>query len=102
MPTIVFASPKGGAGKTTAALVLANQLARSAPVVVIDADPNMPIKAWSNSAGAKNITVTSDVDEDNIIERIEEAASIAPFVIVDLEGTAAKIVLLAISQADLV
>lgn len=102
MPTIVFASPKGGAGKTTAALVLANQLARSAPVALVDADPNQPLKGWAKGASIPNVTVVSDVDEDNIIDRIEEAASKVPFVIVDLEGTAAKIVLLAISQADLV
>jgi chromosome partitioning protein len=41
------------------------------------------------------------VDEDNIIERIEEAAQKSPIVVVDLEGTAAKIVVLAVSQADL-
>ena len=47
MPTIVFVSPKGGAGKTTSALVLAEQLARSADVTVIDADPNRPIENWA-------------------------------------------------------
>jgi chromosome partitioning protein len=102
MPTIVFASPKGGAGKTTAALVLANQLARATPVAVVDADPNQPLKNWARNGPSPNLTVVSDVDEDNIIDRIEEAASKVPFVIVDLEGTAAKIVLLAVSQADLV
>ncbi|MFN5210517.1 ParA family protein, partial [Brevundimonas sp.] len=49
-----------------------------------------------------NLSVVADADEDNIIEKIEEAASASPFVIVDLEGTAAKIVLLAVSQADFV
>lgn len=44
----------------------------------------------------------ADVDEDTIIDRIEEAAAKTPFAVVDLEGTAAKIVLLAVSQADLV
>ena len=39
MPVISFANPKGGAGKTTTALVLATQLAsRGAQVLIIDAD----------------------------------------------------------------
>ena len=102
MPTIVFVSPKGGAGKTTAALLLANQLASSYDVTLIDADPNRPIKAWASGGNTpKRLSVVSDVDEDNIIERIEEAAQKSPLVVVDLEGTAAKIVVLAVSQADL-
>lgn len=103
MPTIVFVSPKGGVGKTTAALVLATQIAKAARVTVIDADPNHPIAAWSKEAELPdNLSVVADADEDNIIEKIEEAASASPFAIVDLEGTAAKIVLLAVSQADFV
>jgi chromosome partitioning protein len=103
MPTIVFVSPKGGAGKTTSSLVLAEQLARAANVTVIDADPNRPIESWTKG-GAKpeRMHIMADADEENIIERIEEAAARTPFVIVDLEGTASKIVLMAISQADLV
>lgn len=103
MPIIAFVSPKGGAGKTTSALVLADQIARAADVTVIDADPNKPIFKWSQG-GAKpeRMSVVSEVDENDIIDKIEEAASRTPFVIVDLEGTAAKIVVLAISQADLV
>ena len=103
MPTIVFVSPPGGAGKTTAALILASELSRAARVTVIDADPNHPIKAWAaGGGGSGSLAVVSDADEENIIERIEEAAAQTPFVVVDLEGTAAKIVLLAVSQADLV
>ena len=103
MPTIVFMSPKGGAGKTTSALVLSSQLARSVPVTVIDADPNHPIATWSKGSNVPaNLTVMADADEENIIERIEEAAAKTPFVIVDLEGTASKIVVMAVSQADFV
>jgi len=103
MATIAFVSPKGGAGKTTSALVLAEQLARGADVTIIDADPNRPIESWAKG-GAKpeRLHIVADADEENIMDRIEEAASRTPFVIVDLEGTAAKIVLMAISQADFV
>jgi chromosome partitioning protein len=39
MPTIVFASPKCGAGKSTSAVVLATELAgQGASVMIIDAD----------------------------------------------------------------
>jgi chromosome partitioning protein len=103
MATVVFISPKGGAGKTTAALVLACELARAAGVTIIDADPNRPIAGWSSSGNAPaNLTVVSNVDEENIIDQIEVASGKTSFVIVDLEGTAAKIVLLAASQADFV
>jgi chromosome partitioning protein len=103
MPTIAFVSSKGGAGKTTSAFLLATALARFQGVTVIDADPNHPIQSWASGGNApENLTVVSDVDEDTIIERIEDAAANTPFVIVDLEGTAAKIVVYAISQADLV
>jgi chromosome partitioning protein len=103
MPTIAFVSPKGGAGKTTSAFLLATTLAKFQPVTVIDADPNHPIQTWANGGNAPpGLTVVSDVDEDTIIERIEDSAAKTPFVVVDLEGTASKIVLLAISQADLV
>src|SRR3712207_1669174 len=52
MPTIVLASPKGGAGKTTSAVLLATELAQSgAAVTVIDADPNRNISEWAARPG---------------------------------------------------
>lgn len=103
MPTIVFISPKGGAGKTTSALVLATQIAKRSEVTVIDADPNHPIQAWA-AGGNKPATmsVISDANEETIADRIDDAAAKTPFVIVDLEGTASKIVVMAVTRADFV
>ncbi len=103
MPTIVFVSPKGGAGKTTSAFLLSTALAKLYAVTVIDADPNHPIQKWAQGGNTPaGLTIVSDASEDSIIERIEDAATKTPFVIVDLEGTASKIVIYAISQADFV
>lgn len=103
MPSIVFVSPKGGAGKTTSALVLATQLAKmGTAVTIIDADPNHPVKLWAKGGLPDRLTVISDVTEENIADQIEEAAGKTPFVVVDLEGTAATIVAYAISEADFV
>ena len=104
MPTIVFASPKGGVGKSTAAVLLATELAGfGASVTLIDADPNRPLSQWAKRPSKPaHLTVLSDVAEDSIIDIIESAASQTPFVIVDLEGTASMMVAYAMSRADLV
>ena len=76
MPVIVFASPKGGAGKSTSAVILATQLAlKGATVTAIDADPNRPVSQWARRPGCpENLTVLADVSEATIIETIEDAA----------------------------
>jgi chromosome partitioning protein len=102
--TIVFASPKGGAGKSTSAVLLAGELANSGhAVTVIDADPNRPVSRWAKRPGKPaTLTVLDDITEDTIIETIEAAAKRSRYVIVDLEGTANVMVAYAISRADLV
>jgi chromosome partitioning protein len=103
MPTIVFANPKGGAGKSTSALVLATQLAlKGGDVTIIDADPNKFIHDWARLGKPENITVVAAASEDTIVDEIHEAARKTTFVIVDLEGTASLMVAWAISAADLV
>jgi chromosome partitioning protein len=104
MPTIVFASPKGGAGKSTSAVILACELARrGAAVTIIDADPNRPVSAWARRPGRPEaLEVIADISEESVIDAIEDAAARVPFVIVDLEGTASMTVAYAISRADLV
>jgi chromosome partitioning protein len=103
MPVIPFICPKGGTGKSTSALLLATFLTKFYDVTIIDADPNRAVSEWASGGNKPDrLTVVSDVDEDTIEERIEDAASKTQVVIVDLEGTASKIVLHAIAQADFV
>jgi chromosome partitioning protein len=104
MPTVVFASPKGGAGKSTSAVVLATELARrGAGVTILDADPNRPVSHWARRSGCpESLNVLADISESTVIDTIEEAARTSAFVIVDLEGTASMTVAYAISRADLV
>jgi len=104
MPTIVFASPKGGAGKSTSAVVLATELAgQGATVAIVDADPNKPVSRWATRPGKPaSLTVVSNVTEDSVLDQIDQASLEAAFVVVDLEGTASLMVGYAISRADLV
>jgi chromosome partitioning protein len=104
MPTISFASSKGGAGKSTSAVLLATELAtRGASVTIIDADPNQPVTRWSRKPGCpEQLTVISDVTEETLIDAIDDAARRTTFVIIDLEGTASLMVAQAMSRADLV
>lgn len=104
MPVIAFANPKGGAGKTTSALLLASELAgRGATVTIIDADPEKWISQWGGLPGCPgNIMITSDVTEDSIVDQVEAAAGESQFVVIDLEGTASLMVANAIGMSDLV
>jgi chromosome partitioning protein len=104
MAVVVFSSPKGGAGKTTAATVLATELAQQgATVTVIDADPNQNVMDFAKLGDLPpTMKVVGGVTEETIIDQIDEAAAESSFVIVDLEGTASLMSGYAISQADLV
>lgn len=104
MPVIAFANPKGGAGKTTSALLLASELAgRGASIAIIDADPEKWISQWGALPGRPmNVSIVTDVTEDSIVDQIEAAAAEAQFVVIDLEGTASLMVANAIGMSDLV
>ena len=104
MPTISFVSPKGGVGKTTAAVVIAGELAKTgAQITIIDADPNKPVAAWADRPGKPdNINVIIDESEETILDNINEQSTKSKIVIVDLEGTANMRVSYAVSQSDLV
>lgn len=104
MPTIVVASPKGGAGKSTTAVLLGTELARGGvPVTMLDCDPNRSLTLWADRAPLPaGITVLSDISEADIVRTIKAHDSDGQIVVVDLEGVASRLVSRAISQADLV
>mgnify|MGYP003652305294 FL=1 len=91
MSIITFASSKGGAGKTTSAIVLAITLANRGRVCVIDADPAARLKAWADKADLpENITVLVCTREREIHDMIARADKEHDYVIVDLEGAARR------------
>lgn len=104
MPTIVIASPKGGAGKSTAAIILGTELAHAgARVTMLDCDPNRSLSLWaSRGALPPRMAVLSDVGEGEVVRTIKRHDLDGEVVIVDLEGVASRLVSRAISQADLV
>lgn len=103
MAVVVVANPKGGAGKSTTSLVLAQTLVGlGATVAVLDADPNRPIVEWRGGKSALQLDVVGDVTESSVIRVIREQRAAKQFVFVDLEGTASRLVSRAITQADLV
>lgn len=61
MKTLVLASQKGGAGKTTiaASLAIAAELAGAGPAVLIDTDPQGSLSAWWNSREANTPALAS-------------------------------------------
>ena len=104
MPTVAFASSKGGAGKTTSAILLATELkAAGTTVAVIDADPAARLLKWSERAETKNpVHVIKSNGEKAILDEIEALSSEYAFVPIDREGSASRLSSYAIGESDLV
>lgn len=103
MPVISFASSKGGAGKTTSAIILATTLVRRSTVTLIDADPAGRLSSWSRKGKLpQGLSVIASRGERFIQGEIEEAAKSSDFVIVDLEGAATRLNAFAMAESDLV
>ena len=103
MPVISVANPKGGSGKSTSSLVMGTTLARrGASVAIIDADPNQPLINWSKGNTENSANIVGGISEDRIIDTIDNEAEANQFVIVDLEGTASRMVSRAFSRSDLI
>ena len=89
MPVIVMASPKGGVGKSTCAVLLASQFAQmGADVTVLDCDPNKSLSRWASHGLPDGVTLHSDIGRAEIVPTIRAADGDGKIVIVDLEGVA--------------
>lgn len=106
MFVITFANPKGGSGKTTSAMLLAEQIAISGGrVAILDLDPNANILAWSQARKAQGrgvpFTVHARPQADETIEMIDGLSDETDYLIIDLEGSKDQIVTFALSRTDL-
>ncbi len=102
MPTIVFASSKGGVGKTTSALALSFVLANNGVLTtLIDADPNAPLVRWADRfpEGIPDALTVKGALGSEVAEVIDAATD--AFVIVDLEGSKNVEVSVGLGRADL-
>jgi len=97
MPVIALISPKGGTGKTTAALLLACGFVESGrDTVVIDADPNQPLVRWKARAGdMAGLAVLPAADTARLANTIAAAKRVAGqrnegWVVIDTEGSSAR------------
>lgn len=108
MSVIAFANPKGGTGKTTSAMILALELCKeeNVRVAVIDADPNQIIAQWTTARETMGKSIPFHIEaspkETTLVKTIDSLSSTHDFVLVDLEGTASRMVSRAFARADLV
>ena len=102
MPVITFANAKGGAGKTTAALLLSTELAHQGyRVAILDADPQRWISQWWEISGPQhNLEVVSEVSVSSIQGHIRDLSVQNDYIIVDLAGARDAMATTAIGLAD--
>lgn len=102
MPVITFANTKGGAGKTTAVLLLSTELARMGNrVTILDADPQRWISRW-HEAGTPvaNINVVSYVTLVSLQSAIATHKPHTDYFIIDLPGASSPLLATAIGISD--
>lgn len=108
MTVIVMMNPKGGTGKTTSALLLAQALSKDNEVAIVDCDRNENILRWQESRRALDRAVPFSVlpapaeDAEGVMDIIIDAEKSHDYVIVDLEGVKTQTATFALGRAHLV
>ncbi len=102
MPVITFANTKGGAGKTTAVLLLATELARKGyRVTILDADPQHWISRWHEISGhVPNICVIDFVTTASLAAAYQREQGSTDYFIIDLPGARNPLLATAVGLSD--
>jgi chromosome partitioning protein len=104
MPTVTFANTKGGAGKTTAVLLVATELDRMGlRVVVLDADPQHWISRWHEQLGAncpEKLNVIPYVTAANVERHIQAHRHSSDFILLDLPGARSPLLAQALGYSN--
>ncbi|MCV9961059.1 ParA family protein [Pararhizobium sp. BT-229] len=104
MAVISIANAKGGAGKTTVALLLAMEFAQKGEkVVVFDCDPLAFAAKWHRLPGAVDtISMATGITFANLGANLRTQQGQAAHIIIDLSGARDALVALAAGLSDLV
>ena len=103
MAVISFANTKGGAGKTTALLLLATELVRRGKrICVVDTDPQRWISRWFEGASSPRdqVALATYVTASTLQKTVEEHASKYDYVLVDLPGAQSPLLATAIGVSN--
>lgn len=101
---LVFASSKGGVGKSTTCAALGSALALDgASVLIIDLDPNRTVERWSRKVDIDGLTVAA-IPPAEFTTYLSEQMGAGAFdhILIDLMGTRELTILKALARADLV
>ena len=101
---LVFASSKGGVGKSTTCAAIGSALAlEGASVLIIDLDPNRTVERWSRKPDIPGLTVAA-ISPDEFTTYLSQQSRGGEFdhILIDLMGSREATALKAFARADLV
>ena len=103
MAVISLASPKGGCGKSTTAIVLAGTFATQGyRVRIIDADPARRVLRWAEAGLAGDAITVAPADAKTLVQAVRDGEAEAEIVLIDVEGSASMVQPIAIGHSNFV
>lgn len=104
MPVITIANTKGGAGKTTAAVLIATELAQMGyNVTVFDSDPQHWFSQWYETAKPRGaISLVNHVTASALESHIRHMDRATDYFIIDLAGERNQLTAIALAFSNMV